>query len=88
MIPYENRRKLPKIAQDIGETCLEHDRKFEVYCSDHQESCCINLYTASGPIWPIDVTFNCQRPIWPIDVFFNCQGADWADINSDLYILH
>jgi hypothetical protein len=19
---------------------------------------------------------------------FNCQGADWADINSDLYILH
>lgn len=38
------------------------------------------LYTASGPIWPIDVTFNCQRPIWPIDVFFNCQRADWADL--------
>jgi hypothetical protein len=30
----------------------------------------------SGPIWPIDVTFNCQRPIWTIDVFFNCQRAD------------
>ena len=45
MIPYENLRKLPKIAQDIGETCLEHDRKFEVYCSDHQESCCIKCST-------------------------------------------
>ena len=38
------------------------------------------LYTASGPVWPIDVSFNCQRPIWPIDVFFNCQRADWADL--------
>jgi peptidoglycan hydrolase CwlO-like protein len=45
MIPYENLRKLQKIAQDIGETCLEHDRKFEVYCSDHQESCCIKCST-------------------------------------------
>jgi hypothetical protein len=25
MIPYENLRKLPQIAQDIRETCLEHD---------------------------------------------------------------
>jgi hypothetical protein len=45
MIPYENLRKLPHIAQDIRETCLEHDRKFEVYCSDHQESCCIKCRT-------------------------------------------
>ena len=45
MIPYENLRKLPIIAQDIRETCLEHDRKFEVYCSDHQESCCIKCST-------------------------------------------
>ena len=45
MIPYENRRKLPIIAQDIRETCLEHERKFEVYCSDHQESCCIKCST-------------------------------------------
>ena len=45
MIPYENLRKLPNIAQDIRETCLEHDRKFEVYCSDHQESCCIKCRT-------------------------------------------
>ena len=45
MIPYENLRKLPQIAQDIRETCLEHDRKFEVYCSDHQESCCIKCRT-------------------------------------------
>ena len=47
MIPYENLRKLPQIAQDIRETCLEHDRKFEVYCSDHQESCCIKCSTSS-----------------------------------------
>ena len=45
MIPYENLKKLPQIAQDIRETCLEHDRKFEVYCSDHQESCCIKCRT-------------------------------------------
>ena len=45
MIPYENLRKLPIIAQDIRETCLEHERKFEVYCSDHQESCCIKCST-------------------------------------------
>ena len=24
---------------------MEHDRKFEVYCSDHQESCCIKCST-------------------------------------------
>ena len=47
MIPYENLKKLPQIAQDIRETCLEHDRKFEVYCSDHQESCCIKCSTSS-----------------------------------------
>jgi hypothetical protein len=47
MIPYENLKKLPQIAQDIRETCLEHDRKFEIYCSDHQESCCIKCITSS-----------------------------------------
>jgi hypothetical protein len=47
MIPYENLRKLPQIAQDIRETCLEHDRKLEIYCSDHQESCCIKCSTSS-----------------------------------------
>ena len=47
MIPYENLRKLPQIAQDIRETCLEHDRKFESYCSDHQASCCIKCITSS-----------------------------------------
>jgi hypothetical protein len=38
---------LPQIAQDIRETCLEHDRKFEIYCSDHQESCCIKCSTSN-----------------------------------------
>jgi hypothetical protein len=47
MIAYENLKKLPQIAQDIRETCLEHDRKFEIYCSDHQESCCIKCITSS-----------------------------------------
>jgi septal ring factor EnvC (AmiA/AmiB activator) len=47
MIPYENLRKLPQMAQDIRETCLEHDRKFEIYCSDHQESCCIKCSTSN-----------------------------------------
>ena len=47
MIPYENLKKLPQIAQDVRETCLEHDRKFEIYCSDHQESCCINCSTSN-----------------------------------------
>jgi hypothetical protein len=43
MIPYENLRKLPQIAQDIRETCLEHDRKFEIYCSDHQQLAASNV---------------------------------------------
>lgn len=41
VLPFEGRESIPEMLDQVQHTCLQHDRKFEFYCSDHQEPCCI-----------------------------------------------
>lgn len=71
LIPFEERQSIPKILEQVQQTCLEHDRKFELYCSIHREPCCIRCSTQNHK--------GCQN-ICPIeDVIANVQSSTAAN---------
>ncbi|CAC5406900.1 unnamed protein product [Mytilus coruscus] len=43
--PFEERQSIPEILEQVQQTCFEHDRTIEFYCSDHREPCCIRCST-------------------------------------------
>ncbi|VDI80366.1 Hypothetical predicted protein [Mytilus galloprovincialis] len=45
LVPFKDRQSLPEFAQSIQDTCFEHKRQFEFFCSVHQDFHCIKCNT-------------------------------------------
>ncbi|XP_071168982.1 protein wech-like [Mytilus edulis] len=40
VIPVDNYKQLPPSIADISQYCSQHDRKFQMYCPQHESVCC------------------------------------------------
>ncbi|CAG2215213.1 unnamed protein product [Mytilus edulis] len=71
ILPFEEHQSIPEILEQVQQTCLEHDRKFELYCSDHREPCCIRCSTLNHK--------GCQNVCLIEDVIANVQSSTAAN---------
>ncbi|XP_071153151.1 uncharacterized protein [Mytilus edulis] len=71
VLPLEERQFIPEVLERVQQTCLEHDRKFELYCSDHREPCCIRCSTLNHK--------GCQNVCLIEDVIANVQSSTAAN---------
>ncbi|CAG2195707.1 unnamed protein product [Mytilus edulis] len=70
VLPFQERQSIPEILEQVQQTCFEHDRKWELYCSDHREPCCIRYSTLNHK--------GCQN-VCPIeDVITNVKSSTAA----------
>ncbi|CAG2249913.1 unnamed protein product [Mytilus edulis] len=45
----EDYQKLPAFIQDISSQCIDHNKKYELYCSVHACPCCVQCITDKHP---------------------------------------
>lgn len=71
ILPFEEHQSIPEILEQVQKTCLEHGRKFELYCSDHREPCCIRCSSLNHK--------GCQNVCLIEDVIANVQSSTAAN---------